>query len=155
MVSAEPYVIDSSATVEYLLETEVGLRMAALIAGVRLIAPEMLDAEVLSALRRNVQQENISEARALEALARLEDMPIERVSHRTLTRAAWALRHNVSAYDAYTSQSPKSGARHCSRMTGRCPARRRQCWTCRCETSVSPSRARNNRSRRKPQVGGY
>ena len=111
MVSAEPYVIDSSATVEYLLETEVGLRVAALIAGVRLIAPEMLDAEVLSALRRNVQQENISEARALEALARLEALPVERVSHRTLTRAAWALRHNVSAYDAlYIAIAQERGA---------------------------------------------
>ena len=111
MVSAEPYVIDSSATVEYLLETEVGLRVAGLIAGGQLIAPEMLDAEVLSALRRNVQQENISEARALEALARLQDMPIERVSHRTLTRAAWALRHNITAYDAlYVAIAQERGA---------------------------------------------
>ena len=111
MVSAEPYVIDSSTTVEYLLETEVGLRVAGLIAGVRLIAPEMLDAEVLSALRRNVQAQGISEATALEALARLENLPIERVSHRTLTRAAWALRHNVSAYDAlYIAIAQERGA---------------------------------------------
>ena len=111
MVSAEPYVIDSSATVEYLLETEVGLRVAALIAGVRLIAPEMLDAEVLSALRRNVQAREISEARALEALARLEALPVERVSHRTLTRAAWALRHNITAYDAlYVAIAQERGA---------------------------------------------
>ena len=111
MVSAEPYVIDASATVEYLLESDVGLQVAALIAGARLVAPEMLDAEVLSALRRGVQAQEISETRALEALARLEDLPVERVSHRTFTRAAWALRHNVSAYDAlYVAIARERGA---------------------------------------------
>ena len=111
MVSAEPYVIDASATVEYLLESDVGLQVAALIDGARLVAPEMLDAEVLSVLRRKVQMQEISEARALEALARLGDMPVERVSHRTLTRAAWELRHNVSAYDAlYVAIAQQRGA---------------------------------------------
>ena len=111
MVSAEPYVIDASATVEYLLETDVGLQVAALIAGARLIAPEMLDAEVLSALRRKAQAQDIAEATAVDALARLEAMPVERVSHRTLTRAAWALRHNVSAYDAlYVAVAQARGA---------------------------------------------
>ena len=38
MVSAEPYVIDASATVEYLLETDVGLQVAALIAGALMLA---------------------------------------------------------------------------------------------------------------------
>ena len=111
MVSAEPYVIDASATVEYLLESDVGLQVAALIDGARLVAPEMLDAKVLSGLRRKVQMQEISEARALEALARLEDLPVERVSHRTLTRAAWELRHNVSAYDAlYVAIAQERGA---------------------------------------------
>ena len=111
MVSAEPYVIDASATVEYLLETDVGLRVAGLIAGARLIAPEMLDAEALSALRRKAQAQDIAEATAVDALARLEAMPVERVSHRTLTRAAWALRHNVSAYDAlYVAVAQERGA---------------------------------------------
>ena len=111
MVSAEPYVIDASATVEYLLETDVGLQVAALIAGARLIAPEMLDAEVLSTLRRKVQAQDIAEDTAVDALAKLEDMTVERVSHRTLTRAAWALRHNVSAYDAlYVAIARERGA---------------------------------------------
>lgn len=101
MVSAEPYVIDASATVEYLLGSDAGLRVAALIENGSPIAPEMLDAEVLSALRRKVQQQEISESTALDALARLDDLPVERVSHRAFTRSAWALRHNVSPYDAF------------------------------------------------------
>ena len=100
MVAGEPYVIDASAAVEYLLGSDVGTRIEALMDGSLLIAPEMLDAEVLSALRRKVQQQEISEESALDALGRLEDMPVERVSHRTFTRAAWSLRHNFSAYDA-------------------------------------------------------
>ena len=111
MVSAEPYVIDASATVEYLLETDVGLQVAELIDGAEPIAPEMLDAEVLSALRRKVREEDISEGRALDALSKLDNMPVERVSHRTLTRSAWELRHNVSAYDAlYVAVAQLRGA---------------------------------------------
>ena len=89
MVAAQPYVIDASAMVEYLLESDAGLQVAALIDGAPLAAPELLDVEVLSALRRKVRQREISEANALDALAKLEDMPVERVSHRTFTRAAW------------------------------------------------------------------
>ena len=111
MAGAEIYVMDSSATVEYLLDTEIGSQVSELIADAQLIAPEMLDAEVLSVLRRLVQAQEISEARALEALAKLEDMPVERVSHRTLTRTAWELRHNVSAYDAlYVAIAQERGA---------------------------------------------
>ena len=52
MAGPEIYVIDASAAVEYLLATDTGLRLAELTAGARLIAPELLDAEVLSALRQ-------------------------------------------------------------------------------------------------------
>ena len=100
MVAAEPCVLDASAAVEYLLETELGRRVGDVIDGVRLLAPEMLDAEALSALRQRVQGEYITEETALRALDKLADWPVERVPHRNLTRPAWALRHNVSAYDA-------------------------------------------------------
>ena len=60
----------------------------------------MLDAEVLSALRSAVMRGEIDESQALTALEDLADWPIERVSHRYLTRSAWRFRHNVSPYDA-------------------------------------------------------
>ena len=99
-VPAEEHVIDASAAFEYLLNTPKGQRIAELIQDVPPIAPEMLDAEVLSALRSAVMRGEIDEAQALTALEDLADWPIERVSHRFLARLAWRFRHNVSPYDA-------------------------------------------------------
>ncbi len=111
MVAPDPYVVDASAAVEYLLESELGWEVAALIAGVRLLAPEMLDAEALSALRQRALGGHITDAEALRALDKLSDWPVERVSHRTLTRVAWEFRHNVSAYDAlYVAVARNYGA---------------------------------------------
>lgn len=45
------YVIDASVAVEYLLKTPVGLAVAALVERVTPMAPDLLDAEVLSVLR--------------------------------------------------------------------------------------------------------
>ncbi|MYA59542.1 MAG: type II toxin-antitoxin system VapC family toxin [Chloroflexi bacterium] len=95
------YVIDASVAVEYLLKTPVGLALADLIERAGLIAPELLDAEVLSALRRAVLGGRLEEARALEALDDLTDWPLERIPNRTLARLAWRHLHNVSAYDAF------------------------------------------------------
>ena len=99
-IAAEEYVIDASAAFEYLLNTPKGQRVAELIKDVPPVAPEMLDAEVLSALRSAVMRGEIDEAQALTVLEDLADWPIERVSHRYLARSAWRFRHNVSPYDA-------------------------------------------------------
>lgn len=109
--STEEYVIDASAAFEYLLNTPKGQRVAELINDVPPVAPEMLDAEVLSALRSAVMRGDIDEAQALTALDDLADWPIERVSHRFLVRSAWRFRHNVSAYDAiYIALAHQRGA---------------------------------------------
>lgn len=95
------YVIDASVAVEYLLKTPVGRAMADLIERAALIAPELLDAEVLSALRGAVLGGRLGEARALEALDDLADWPLDRIPNRALARLAWRHLHNVSAYDAF------------------------------------------------------
>ena len=97
---AERYVIDASAMFEYLLRTPTGLLVARLTAGAWLIAPEMLDAEILSVLRKETLGRRIDEAAALAALAELVALPVERVSHQTLVQTAWRYYHNISAYDA-------------------------------------------------------
>jgi predicted nucleic acid-binding protein len=92
--------VDASAAVEYLLRTALGLRVAALLEDADLAAPELLDAEVLAVLRREVLAGRLAERRATEAVADLRDWGLERVAHRTLLEEAWSLRGHVSAYDA-------------------------------------------------------
>lgn len=95
------YVIDASAAAEYLLRTPLGLKLAALIEQAFLLAPDLLDVEVMSVLRRAVLQQRLEESRALLALEDLMAWPIDRIPHTALLREAWQHRHNVSAYDAF------------------------------------------------------
>lgn len=94
------YVIDASAAAEYLLCTPLGLKLAELIESSFLLAPALIDAEVLSVLRRAVLHRHLDEERAVTALLDLRDWPIDRVPNTLLLEEAWRHRHNVSAYDA-------------------------------------------------------
>lgn len=99
--AAETWILDASAGVEYLLERPAGVQVAAIIAGAgRLIAPDLFDAEVMSALRGQVMSQRIDEARALQAMADLAAMPIERIPYRPLLQLAWQYYQNVTTYDA-------------------------------------------------------
>lgn len=95
------FVIDASAAVEYLLRTPLGQKLDDLIEESFLFAPELLDVEVLSVLRRALLQERIEEHRGRLALEDLGAWPIDRIPHAVLLREAWKHRHNVSAYDAF------------------------------------------------------
>ena len=95
------YVIDASAAAEYLLRTNLGLKITELIEGADLIAPELLDVEVMSVLRRAVLQGRLDERRASSALEDLIAWHLERVPHVELIREAWRHRRNVSAYDSF------------------------------------------------------
>jgi predicted nucleic acid-binding protein len=95
------YVIDASAATEYLLRTPLGLKLADAIEGAFLLAPELLDVEVLSVLRRAVLRGELTEQRALVAIEDLIGWSIDRIPHISLVRTAWQHRHNVSAYDAF------------------------------------------------------
>jgi predicted nucleic acid-binding protein len=94
-------VIDASAAAEYLPRTPLGLKRADLIEGAFIRAPELLDVEVLSVLRRAVLRQQLEEQRAWLALEDLLAWPIDRLAHTALIREAWQHRHNVSAYDAF------------------------------------------------------
>lgn len=95
------YVVDASAAAEYLLRTSLGLKVANIIEGGFLLAPELLDVEVLSVFRRAVLRRQLNEQRALRAIEDLMDWPIDRIPHRSLVWAAWQHRNHVSAYDAF------------------------------------------------------
>lgn len=63
-------------------------------------APEIIDLEVASLLRKSVlrQQRDSTEASAL--FAQWSASSVRRVSHRHYLDAVWALRHNITPYDA-------------------------------------------------------
>jgi predicted nucleic acid-binding protein len=92
--------VDASAAVEYLLRTDLGQRVEVLLYDARLMAPELLDAEVLAVLRREVLAGRLRATRAGEAVQDLHDWGVERIAHRALLSEAWKLRGHVSAYDA-------------------------------------------------------
>ena len=94
------YVLDASAAYEYLLRTSIGLTLVDTVENMSLVAPELIDVEVLSALRREVLGGRLEEQRALSALEDLVVLRVVRISHRELIERAWRYRHNDTAYDA-------------------------------------------------------
>jgi predicted nucleic acid-binding protein len=93
-------VLDASVAVEYLLRTDLGEALSPRLEREDLVAPELLDAEVLAVLRRAVQTRELAEPRAEEALTDLVAWDLRRLPNRKLVMEAWSFRHNVSAYDA-------------------------------------------------------
>jgi predicted nucleic acid-binding protein len=72
----------------------------ALVATEQLHAPQLLDVEIAQVLRRVALHREISAARAKQALADLEQLPIKRHIHQPLVRRIWQLRDSLTAYDA-------------------------------------------------------
>ncbi|MEE4296791.1 MAG: type II toxin-antitoxin system VapC family toxin, partial [Wenzhouxiangella sp.] len=68
-------------------------------ADTRLAAPEILDVEVLHALRRLDRDGRIPTSRANLA-SELQALPIRRYRHDSLITRIWALRGHLTAYDA-------------------------------------------------------
>lgn len=91
-------VVDASVVVDLLLTASSVSRRA--LADTDPLAPELLDAEVLSAVARLVRGKTLTEQRGRLALRRLARASIERVAIAPLLPGAWELRHNLSPYDA-------------------------------------------------------
>jgi predicted nucleic acid-binding protein len=92
---------DASVAVELLLRTPLGETLSRRIAGATLVAPALLDCEVLAVLRKLVLRKEIRDDRASAALEDLALWPIHRLTATSLLREAWSLRHNLSPYDAF------------------------------------------------------
>ncbi len=97
-----PLVIDASALVAALLEQEAAGRVRAAMSAAEgtLVAPELLDVEVMSAVRRDTLAGRLSQDRGQEAIDDLRRAAIIRQQHTPLIPRVWGLRHNLSAYDA-------------------------------------------------------
>jgi predicted nucleic acid-binding protein len=68
--------------------------------GEELAAPELVDLEVASALRRQLAAGAMDANRAEQALSDLADLPFQRASHKPLLPRCWELRDNLTIYDA-------------------------------------------------------
>ena len=64
------------------------------------LAPDLIDVEVVSAIRRLAAGHRIDSHRSMQLLAGLAALPAERYSHTPLIGRIWELRHNFTAYDA-------------------------------------------------------
>ena len=95
-------VLDSSAAVDWLLQTPAGRRIENRIysRNETLHTPHLLDLEVIQVLRRLARQGVVPVRRADEAVGDLLDLRITRYPHFVLLPRIWQLRHNFSAYDA-------------------------------------------------------
>ncbi|MFV2065988.1 MAG: type II toxin-antitoxin system VapC family toxin [Pirellulales bacterium] len=95
-------VIDASCMLELLLRGPVcrAIEERLLAHDGALSAPHLLDVEVSQVLRRYWLGGQLLEERGREAIADLEDFPLERYPHWALLPRIWKLRDNVTAYDA-------------------------------------------------------
>lgn len=94
-------VVDSSALLEIVLVTNVGITLADQTASSETLhAPGIIDVEVLSAMNKLKRREVIRPSDGERALNTLRGFSRRRWDHRSLLGRAWALRHSFSAYDA-------------------------------------------------------
>lgn len=94
-------VVDASVLAPALADDGVdGDRVRERIRGEQLTAPELIDLEVVSTLRRAARAGRIDDRRSGQVLTDLAALPLRRVSHRPLLPRVWALRENLTAYDA-------------------------------------------------------
>jgi predicted nucleic acid-binding protein len=96
-----PFVLDASAGVELLLDTERGRQIQdQLPAGVDWWAPEHYFVEAAGALRRALIRQAAPEAKIVEAISNLTVAPLRRVQVRPLIPDAWVKRDNLFIADA-------------------------------------------------------
>jgi predicted nucleic acid-binding protein len=93
-------VLDSSAAIDWLLQTTAGLRVRSRIRSESIHAPHLIDIEVAQVLRRLVREGTFPSWSADEALAIFQDLQISRHPHINFLSRIWQYRHTLSAYDA-------------------------------------------------------
>ncbi|MXY24525.1 MAG: type II toxin-antitoxin system VapC family toxin [Acidobacteria bacterium] len=95
-------VLDASVVVELVLGTRSGegIRRALPAPQVSLHTLDLVDLEVLNALRRYVGSGTVEAGRAALAVDHLNEFDLLRRSHRAMLHRIWSWRHNLTPYDA-------------------------------------------------------
>lgn len=97
-MSERTIVLDASVVVAALLNHHADARRWMAHRGV--LVPHVIDAEVTHVARRKVREGSTRPDVARRVLRRWAQWPVIRISHQPLVDRAWALRDNVTAYDA-------------------------------------------------------
>lgn len=104
-------VVDTSAVLTALVGVPSNPTLGERLTGADLHAPHLIDIEVLHGLRSLVSTGKLDEDRADDARDDFADLMIARYPHEPLADRIWALRHNLTAYDAaFVSLSEALGA---------------------------------------------
>ncbi|MDQ3615524.1 MAG: type II toxin-antitoxin system VapC family toxin [Actinomycetota bacterium] len=94
-------VVDASVLAVALADDDVdGDTVRARLRGEDLVAPELVDLEVASVLRRQTRDGLIDARRVGLAFADLAAMPLHRARHLPLLTRSWELRENLTIYAA-------------------------------------------------------
>jgi predicted nucleic acid-binding protein len=104
-------VIDASALAEVVARSERAGRVEELFSGEPLLAPDLINSEVLSVLRGWLAGSLLNPAAATRAVHNLATAPIRRFTTTSLIERVWSARHNLTPYDAaYVVLARRSGA---------------------------------------------
>jgi predicted nucleic acid-binding protein len=95
-----PVVIDASALFELVVQSERAPAVTQAVGATEMVAPDVVNPEVLSILRRLERVGTVAARQAVQAVDDLMDAPLRRFSTLPLLAEAWTLRANVSAGDA-------------------------------------------------------
>jgi predicted nucleic acid-binding protein len=95
-----PVVIDASALVDLVVQSERAPAVLQAVGSTDMVAPDVVNPEVLSILRRLERTGALAPRQAVQAVDDLMDAPVRRFSTLPLLAEAWSLRANVSAADA-------------------------------------------------------
>ena len=104
-------VIDASALAEVVARSERAGQVEELFRGQLLIAPDLINSEVLSVLRGWLARSLIDLPSAARAVHNLIAAPIRRFITSSMIDEMWSARHNLTPYDAaYVALARRSGA---------------------------------------------
>lgn len=94
-------VVDASIIVTALADDGPdGDRVRTRLRGERLVAPHLIDVEVLAAWRRLTSAGDLDQRRVELAMEDLCSLRLDRVPHDRLLRRCWELRQDLTVYDA-------------------------------------------------------
>jgi predicted nucleic acid-binding protein len=93
-------VIDASALIELLTETSLAAKIDQAIGDAELLAPDVLNPEVLEGLRGLERGGQLTSKRASLAAEQLIESKIQRIPTTELLLKIWSMRANITSYDA-------------------------------------------------------